>query len=47
MRNPQILQRKINEVNRKSNNLKEEKNKLINLLTKELITEEEFNKMIK
>ena len=43
MRNPQILQRKINEVNRKSNNLKEEKNKLINLLTKELITEEEFS----
>ena len=38
-----ILQRKINEVNRKSNNLKEEKNKLINLLTKELITEEEFS----
>ena len=35
MRNPQILQRKINEVNRKSNNLKEEKNKLI--------TEEEFS----
>ena len=38
-----ILQGKINGLNKKISNFKEEKSKLISLLTKELITEDEFS----